>query len=97
MATTKTSKTKSVRGAKGPGAKQLDDPIIVKPGGSLDVEIDSTNFRQRPHASKWLYRHPGSSRLTRVVIKQSDGTSEPPISLGAGDSVQICYVGSKCP
>ncbi len=98
MAPKKTTKTKSAKAkGAGPGLLQTDDPIIVKPGGSLLVEIDSTSFQQRPHASKWLYRHPSSSQLTWVVIKHRNGTSDPPIRLGPGDWLQICYDQSLCP
>jgi hypothetical protein len=100
-ATTKSNKRSSAKTgsskSKGSGLIQVDDPIIVKPGGSITIEFERRFGRQaNPSARRRKHRHAGASRLTQVVIQYSDGTDES-FNLGSGDAVQICYEGSYCP
>ena|SRR6266498_3792708 len=98
MATKKTS-AKQAKATKA-GKNQLlqtDDPIIIKPGGSISIEFDDTFSRQPdPSNHRRKHRHPTAAQLTQVVINYSGGGQDR-FNLAAGDWLQICYTASKCP
>lgn len=100
MAAKKTS-TKQAKATKPKAGKkqflQTDDPIIIKPGGSISIEFDDTFSRQPdPSNHRRKHRHPTASQLTQLVINYTGGAQDR-FNLAAGDWVQICYTGSKCP
>jgi hypothetical protein len=84
--------------------KQVDDPIIVKPGGSLLIEMD-VNFRD-PHdpkpGKKKGHKHPNATQITYVLIKDKHDKLKTKIEItDKDDQVVICYKnsvnGCDCP
>lgn len=75
---------------------QADDPIIVKPGGSISIEFEASFLQQaNPSANRRKHKHPNALQLLQVVILRKDGPPER-YALGPDDSVAICYTNSKC-
>ena len=75
---------------------QTDDPIIIKPGGSLLIEIDK-HFSQTHTPSnpkKKGHKHPDATRITQVVVFKGNGAvlNRFTVSNANADAfVQVCY------
>ena len=100
----KSSKTTRAKPKKPFHTTQVDDPIIIKPGGSLVIEMDK-NFRDAHTPSKPNkkgHKHPDATRITEVAILNKNGTAVKRFTVTDKDAqVQICYLnpanGCDCP
>ena len=72
---------------------QTDDPIIVKPGGSLTIEWDKAfDEVYDPGGKKEGKKHKIATRLRQVVILDKAGKVKQRVSItDAEDQVMICY------
>jgi hypothetical protein len=83
---------------------QTDDPIIIKPGNSLVIEIDK-NFRDAHNPGnpkKKGHKHPDATRVTWVRIFDEDGALLHEYEVTDETAyVQVCYEnpvnGCECP
>lgn len=92
MATRKAAGKKS-RKRNGPTTKQVDDPIIIKPGNSITMEFDSKFAAvTNPSASRRKRKHGTANALTAVwIYRNGVGTQ---YALNPGDFLVVCY--DKC-
>jgi hypothetical protein len=100
MATKKNPTSKKKAGSKKASAKsgsftsppfQTDDPIIIKPGGSITIRHYDSFVPQGPTGHNLRHRHATANKLTWVVIGHGNGSQDNPIPLQPGDWVQIHY------
>ena len=82
---------------------QTDDPIIIKPGGSLLLECDKRfNKSHTPSSPKSKgHKHPNATHLVEIVILDKDGNAIDSIPITDPEyGVAICYYtlnGCDCP
>lgn len=74
--------------------QQVDDPIIIKRGSSLLLEMDK-NFRD-PHSptnpNKKGNKHPDATKITFVLIKDKNNKLKTKLEItDKDDYVVICY------
>jgi hypothetical protein len=88
----KASSKKKVTGksAQDKNLLQTDDPIIIKPGGSITVEFDRKfGSVTSPSALRRRRRHNIANALTKVRIYRNNVPTD--YALNPGDYVVICY------